>query len=121
MTQNTAPGMTDSGSVRRRAGRTIGRSVHPHNDIPDHCAQSRRLLAHDHQRRAPVERLVAHLHSLGPRAFAEFLDELAMAHGIVADILARLELYAHLRAEQLSACRGDRFAPAPVRAIGGRQ
>ncbi len=77
------------------------------------------ILSYSYRQRAPIERLVAHLHRLGPRALAEFLDALSVAHGIGPAIVRQLEQYHRLDRLTLAALRGDRFAPAPTRRVGG--
>jgi hypothetical protein len=48
-------------------------------------------------RRNPrFHRLTCALHRLGPRPLGELLIEIAEAHGIEGDVLARLELFAGL-------------------------
>lgn len=78
------------------------------------------LLPHnDYPARAKAERLVGHLHRLGPRAVAELLDEICRHHGLADDVLGRLEVYSRLSSEMLKAAGGDRFTPAPVHPISG--
>ena len=67
------------------------------------------------------QRHVKALHRLGPRAVHELLDEIARVHGIAADIDQRLAAYAAIDPEKLRLAGGDRFAPAPLRIIGGRR
>lgn len=69
--------------------------------------------------RARRERLVTALHRLGPRVVFELLDELDRHLGLGDDIDRRLERYARLDLDVLHAVGGDRFAPAPLRAVGG--
>ncbi|NUB05632.1 hypothetical protein FW320_05495 [Azospirillum sp. Vi22] len=61
-----------------------------------------------------LQRLVTHLHSLGPRAMTELLTEFATAHGAEADLLDRLERYARLDPGMSGAFGGDRFPPRPL-------
>jgi hypothetical protein len=77
------------------------------------------LLPHIYRDRAPLERLVLHLHALGPRPLAEFLNALATEHDISAEIVAKLREYQRLDAGVVSALGAHRFAPAPLRQIGG--
>lgn len=60
-----------------------------------------------------LQRAAAHLHALGPRAVAEFLEEIGRAHGIGDDLVRRLDAW-------------QRLDPATLRAVldafaGGRQ
>ena len=76
------------------------------------------LLPHrDYARRVQIEKLVAHLHSLGPRALAEFLSALSLEQGIGGAVIARLEEYRRLQPTTLAALGGDKFAPAPLRSV----
>ena len=75
------------------------------------------LLPHcDYPRRAKIERLVSHLHHLGPRPLAEFLNALSVEHGIGAEIAAKLEDYRNIDPVSLRTFGGDRFAAAPLHA-----
>lgn len=77
--------------------------------------RSSRLLPHaDYASRARAERLIAHLHRLGPRAVGEFLDELCRRRDLAGDILAQLEGYARITPEMVRAVGADRFAAAPL-------
>jgi hypothetical protein len=78
-----------------------------------------RLLPHDYLSRAPIERLICRLWRLGPRAVAEFLNELAIDRDLAAEIERKLEAYASIDSSHLSALGGDRFAPSPMRIAGG--
>lgn len=62
------------------------------------------------------QRHVAHLATLGPRAVAEFLAELAREHDIEADIRRRLSDYRRADPELLAALGADRFPPVVWRA-----
>jgi hypothetical protein len=77
------------------------------------------LLPHNYRDRAPLERLVLHLHGLGPRPLAEFLNALATEHGIGAEIVVKLREYQRLDADVVSALGAHGFAPAPLRQVGG--
>lgn len=77
------------------------------------------LLPHRYDERAPIERLVTHLHDLRPRALAEFLSALSEEHGIGLEIIAKLEEFCRLNLAMLRATGGDQFAPKPLRSIGG--
>ena len=60
------------------------------------------------------ERQIMHVHALGPRVFAEMLDEIAVATGrpdIVAD---RVEAYSRLDPEAVRFVGGDKFPPMPL-------
>lgn len=61
-----------------------------------------------------LQRLVTHLHGLGPRAMTELLTEFAAAHGAVADLFDRLERYAALDPGLSEAFGGDRFPHRPL-------
>lgn len=69
-------------------------------------------------------RLVVHLHTLGPRAVTELLVELAQSREDAARILDHLARYRRLTPAMFRAAGGDRFAPRPLhlaaRAHGGR-
>ena len=81
---------------------------------------STELLPHcDYPRRAKIERLVSHLHGLGPRPLAEFLDALAIENGIGAAIIAKLAEYGRLSPSIVAAVGGDMFPLVPLREIGG--
>ncbi len=58
--------------------------------------------------------LVRHLHRLGERAIDELLIELGQAHGIEADIIARLERYATIDINELRAVGADRLWLGPL-------
>lgn len=59
-----------------------------------------------------MRRGAEHLHHLGARAVSEFLIELALAHGIETDLIARLDEWRRITPAQVRAAGGDRFAPA---------
>src|SRR2546430_13971325 len=54
-----------------------------------------------------------------PRLVAELLAEIGRRHGIEDDIAARLQRYAQLDPDLLTAVGADRFPAAPLRLIGG--
>jgi hypothetical protein len=54
-----------------------------------------------------------------PRLVAEMLAEIGRVHGIENDIASRLQRYASVDHDLLAALGADRFAPAPLRVIGG--
>jgi hypothetical protein len=56
------------------------------------------------------QRLVSHLHRLGPSPLGHFIREVEVATG--ADVTARLERYAEIDHEFVRALGGDRFAPS---------
>ena len=59
-----------------------------------------------------------HLHTLGPRATAEFLHELAAQIGGMPATLALLTEYRRrLSPAMLALVAGDRFPPRPLRAV----
>jgi hypothetical protein len=67
------------------------------------------------------QRLVERVHRLGARPLFELIDEIARHYGLADDIDQRLERYAALDPDILSAVRADRFPPPPLRAVGGRR
>jgi hypothetical protein len=56
------------------------------------------------------QRLVLHLHRLGPSPLGHFIREVEVATG--ADVTARLERYAEIDPEFVRALGGDQFAPS---------
>ena len=64
------------------------------------------------------QRQVEHLCKI-PRLVAELLAEIGRHHGIEDDIAARLQRYAQLDPDLLTAVGADRFPAAPLRLIGG--
>lgn len=65
-----------------------------------------------------IQRGAEHLHSLGPRAIAEYICELAARIGgqpAAAALLAEYER--RLTPAMLAATGGDRFPPRPLRAV----
>ena len=64
----------------------------------------------DARARLRRQRLVEHLHRLGPSPLGHFIREIEVATG--ADVTARLERYARISPEFVKALRGDRFAPS---------
>ena len=60
------------------------------------------------------ERQIKHVHALGPRVFAEMLDEIAVATGRPDIVAARLEAYAQLDPEAVRFVGGDKFPPMPL-------
>jgi hypothetical protein len=62
--------------------------------------------------------LVSHLHQLGDRALAGFLDDLSCEVGCAASIERLLAKYRGLDRETLTSLGVDRFALAPLRAVG---
>jgi|ERR1700716_4037909 hypothetical protein len=54
-----------------------------------------------------------------PRLVAELLSEIGCHHGIEDDIAARLERYGKLDLDLVRAVGADKFAPVPLRAVGG--
>jgi len=64
------------------------------------------------------QHLVRHLHLLGERAVDELLVELAVAHGIEADIIARLETYGRLDPQWLVALGVNHIASHPLLLVG---
>ncbi len=67
-----------------------------------------------------LQRGAEHLHTLGPRATAEFLAEVAAAIGGMPAILGRLNEYQRrLNPEMLRATGGDRFPPRSLHSVPG--
>ena len=66
---------------------------------------------------ALYERMVERIHALGPRPFAELLDEIATATGQHAVIADRLQAYAALDPAVLRAVGGDKFPPMPLQVM----
>ncbi len=61
------------------------------------------------------QRLIHHLHDLGPRPVDEFLREFEKAWGIPSgDTLERLEHYAELRLDIVKAAGAGQFPPLPL-------
>jgi hypothetical protein len=60
--------------------------------------------------------LVWHLHQLGERT-VDVLLEVAKAHDIEADIIARLERYGQLSRDTLAALGADRSPPLPLHLV----
>jgi hypothetical protein len=71
------------------------------------------------QQRLRRQHLAGQIYRLGARALFEFLDEIARHHRLGEDIDRRLEKFASIDPALLSAVGGDRFAPAPMRLVGG--
>lgn len=68
--------------------------------------------------RLRLQRGAEHLHSLGARALAEMLTELARDRCDLADTLDRLDAWRDgLTPEMLRVAGGDRFAPRPLREV----
>ena len=63
------------------------------------------------------QRLAMHLHSLGPRALADFIHEASNRNGIEDQVLERLEVYYRLNSDALEALGGDRFPILPLRRV----
>ena len=64
------------------------------------------------------QRLVEHLHALGPRPIGEFLLELAAGDpDMEITIQANLERYARLDADMVKAIGGDRFPAIPLHTV----
>ncbi len=55
-----------------------------------------------------------HVHRLRARALAELLAEIGREHGIVPDILERLDGYGRLSPAMIRAAGADRFPPCLV-------
>ena len=67
--------------------------------------------------RARRQRLVEHLHRLGPSPLGHFIREVEVATG--ADVTARLERYSEIDPAFVAALGGDKFAPALHVIAGG--
>ncbi len=101
-------------TVERPAGDETGRALDClawRLDTPEYTRSP-----HDPQALAGLrqERQIEHVHALGPRVFAEMLDEIAVATGrpdIVAD---RVEAYSRLDPEAVRFVGGDKFPPMPL-------
>ena len=73
------------------------------------------------EHRARLQRLIGHLHSLGPRPFGEFLAEILSAWPVpVGDVLERLERYGRLDPDIVQALGADRFPAMPLHEVAGR-
>ncbi len=64
-----------------------------------------------------LQRGAEHLHSLPPRALAEFLAELAGRVGGMPATFALLTEYERLTVAKLRAAGGDRFPPRPLHSV----
>jgi hypothetical protein len=62
--------------------------------------------------RLRIERGARHLHSLGPRAVAEFLIEIGRQHACMDGVLAQLRDYGQLSPSMIRTAGADRFPPA---------
>ncbi len=63
------------------------------------------------------ERMIEHIHSLGPRPLAEMLAEIAAATGQHVRVVDLVEEYAALDPAVLRAVGGDRFPPIPLEVV----
>jgi len=59
------------------------------------------------RRDARFRHLTENLHALGSRPVGELISEIAEAHGVQADVLARLEKYTRLDSETVAALGAD--------------
>jgi hypothetical protein len=75
-------------------------------NLPNSAVTPKNQAARQRLRR---QRLVEHLHRLGPSPIGHFLREVEVATG--ADVTARLERYAKIDPEFVRALGGDRYAP----------
>jgi hypothetical protein len=64
-------------------------------------------------------RLVDHLHRLGPRPTGELLIQLAAAHQIEGEILARLERFGEVDPVTLTAIEARDWLPMPLGEVVG--
>ena len=62
-------------------------------------------------------RLVEHLHALGPRATFEFINEIARAHEIGAEVDALLETYGELDPQIVAALGAHDIPPIPLHEV----
>jgi hypothetical protein len=70
--------------------------------------------------RQRLQRGATHLHTLGPRAVAEFLAELGRREGTMPQCLNLLAEYqSRLTPSLVRAAGGDRFPPRPLLVVGG--
>lgn len=65
------------------------------------------------------QRLIQKIHQLGPRAMAEFINELAFDLLAEDAVDAKLERYAALDPAVVAAFGGDRFPASPIRKVVG--
>ena len=73
------------------------------------------------EHRVRLQRLIGHLHSLGPRPVGEFLIEILAAWPVPADdVLERLERYGRLDPDVVHALGADRFPPMPLQVVARR-
>ena len=70
------------------------------------------------RRRLRPQRQIERIHFLGARVLIELVDELDRYHGLGDDLDRRLEAYAALAPDLLTALGGDRFPHAPLRLVG---
>jgi hypothetical protein len=88
----------------------------------DTCPDTRSGTQLQHLTRLHRQYLVCCLHRLGDRVTFEFIDELAGHHPeIQADLDARLAKFAAADTALLRWTGADRFAPSPLRAVGGER
>lgn len=64
-----------------------------------------------------LRRMTKHLCDMGPRAVAEFLDELSDNEATAERIRLRLEVYSRLNPETVAALGGRDFAPIPLHSV----
>ncbi len=60
------------------------------------------------------QRLVEHLHGLGPRAVGSIIAEVATEHGIGDEVMQRLERYRQVTPEMIERVNAENFPPAPL-------
>jgi len=65
------------------------------------------------------QRQVERLHRLGARPLFELLQQLDRDHDLGGDLDRQLERYARLDPDLLREIGADRFAPMPLRVVGG--
>ncbi len=67
------------------------------------------------------QRHVQHLHRLGPRIFDELLQEIGAERSCMTMIETRLERFAALNQEQVTALEADRFPSAAIYVVQGSE
>ncbi len=64
-----------------------------------------------------LERMIEHVHALGPRPLAEMLAEIARSTGQPDLVVDLVEKYARLDPEIVHALGADRFPPVPLEVV----
>jgi len=99
----------------RAAPEQTGNGSHAHSlaaccNPPNNAVTTKNQAVEQARQRLRRQRLVSHLHRLGPSPLGHFLREVEVATW--ADVTARLERYAEIDPEFVRALGGDRFAPS---------